>query len=86
MGSVPAQLGPITGAMNWSYELDQVHGIFGRGTISGGGPGPGSVPQNAVEGTVGGPGPQGKIAPSPDYGWTWSTPGIQRQEHITPAL
>ena len=49
--------GSVT-ADNWRDELDQVHGIFGRGAITGGGPGPGSVPQNAVEGTVGGPGPK----------------------------
>ncbi len=74
--------GSVT-ADNWRYELDQVHGIFGRGTISGGGPGPGSVPQNTVEGTVGGPGPRGKMAPSPDYGWTRSTDVLDQVQGIT---
>ncbi|MBQ7273599.1 MAG: TatD family hydrolase [Bacteroidales bacterium] len=69
-------------ADNWRDELDQVHGIFGRGTISGGGPGPSSVPQNTVEGTVGGPGPRGKMAPSPDYGWTKSTDALDQVQGI----
>lgn len=45
--------------------VDQVQGISGRGGISGGGPGPGTVHQNALRGTPGGPGPGDIIAPSP---------------------
>ena len=51
---------------------DQVQGIFGRGGILGGGPGPGTVHQNALRGTPGGPGPGGIIAPSPKSVWTRS--------------
>ena len=58
-----------------STALDQVQGIFGPGAISGAGPGPSSVPLNALEATVGGPGPKGKNTPRPECGWTWSTEG-----------
>jgi len=52
--------------------VDQVQGIFGRGLISGVGPGPGSVPQECVEATCVGPGPGGKKGPRPKSGWTRS--------------
>ena len=52
--------------------VDQVQGIFGRGGISGGGPGPVTMPQNTLRGTPGGPGPGGIIAPSPKSEWTRS--------------
>ena len=55
--------------------VDLVQGTSGRGAISGGGPGPGSVPQNTPGATVGGPGPGGIITPGPKSGWTWSTDG-----------
>ncbi|MBR4596466.1 MAG: FAD-binding protein [Bacteroidales bacterium] len=58
-----------------SSALDQVQGIFGPGAISGAGPGPSSVPLNALEATVGGPGPGDKITPGPKSGWTRSTDG-----------
>ncbi|MBR5403615.1 MAG: hypothetical protein IK113_05270 [Bacteroidales bacterium] len=52
--------------------VDQVQRDFGRGGILGGGPGPGTVHQNALRGTPGGPGPGGIIAPSPKSVWTRS--------------
>ena len=52
--------------------VDQVQGISGRGGISGGGPGPVTMPQNTLRGTPGGPGPGGIIAPSPKSEWTRS--------------
>lgn len=55
--------------------VDLVQGTSGRGAFSGGGPGPGSVPQNTPGATVGGPGPGGIITPGPKSGWTWSTDG-----------
>ncbi len=54
-------------------KVDQVQGVFGRGQILGGGPGPASVPQNAVECGIGGLGPRCEIGPSPKMGWTRST-------------
>ena len=62
--------------------LDLVHGKCGLGAISGGGPGPGSVPQNAPEAIVGGPGPGDKKTPRPERGWTWS----KEVESLTPEL
>ena len=68
--------------------LDLVHGKSGLGAISGGGPGPGSVPQNTPGAIVGGPGPGDKKTPRPESGWTWSkeveslTPKIIRQTII----
>ena len=62
--------------------LDLVHGKSGLGAISGGGPGPGSVPQNAPEAIVGGPGPGDKKTPRPERGWTWS----KEVESLTPEL
>ena len=59
--------------------VDQVQGIFGRGLISGAGPGPGSVAQNSVIGTVGGPGPGGKMGPRPNSGWTRSKEGVGKE-------
>ncbi len=53
--------------------LDQVQGIFGRGQISGGGPGPGSMAPEALEGRSGGPGPGSKIGPGPKSAWTRSS-------------
>ena len=47
--------------------LDQVQGTFGRGPISGAGPGPGNVASRAVQGTSAGPGPGGKIGPGPKF-------------------
>ncbi len=55
--------------------VDQVQGIFGPGAISGGGPGPGTMPQKYLRATLGGPGPGSKNTPSPNEGWTWSTGG-----------
>ena len=55
-----------------SDVVDQVQRDFGRGGISGGGPGPGTVHQNALIGTPGGPGPGDIIAPSPKSVWTRS--------------
>ena len=52
--------------------VDQVQGDLGRGGLLGGGPGPGTVPQNALRGIPGGPGPRGIIAPGPESGWTRS--------------
>ena|GEM_PF-253786 len=66
--------GPKVGQVQGqAAKLDQVQGVFGRGQILGGGPGPASVPQNAVECGIGGPGPRGEIGPSPKMGWTRST-------------
>ena len=62
--------------------LDLVHGKCGLGAISGGGPGPGSVPQNTPGATVGGPGPGDKKTPRPESGWTWS----KEVESLTPEL
>ena len=62
--------------------VDLVHGKSGLGAISGGGPGPGSVPQNAPEAIVGGPGPGDKKTPRPERGWTWS----KEVESLTPEL
>ena len=63
--------------------VDQVQGKSGPGTISGGGPGPGSVAQNSLSGTVGGPGPRDKNAPRPKSGWTRSKEGLdQVQEDV----
>ena len=62
--------------------LDLVHGKCGLGAISGGGPSPGSVPQNAPEAIVGGPGPGDKKTPRPESGWTWS----KEVESLTPEL
>lgn len=68
--------------------LDLVHGKSGLGAISGGGPGPGGVPQNTPGAIVGGPGPGDKKTPRPESGWTWSkeveslTPKIIRQTII----
>ena len=62
--------------------VDLVHGKSGLGAISGGGPGPGSVPQNAPEAIVGGPGPGDKKTPRPESGWTWS----KEVESLTPEL
>ena len=58
--------------------VDQVQGKSGPGTISGGGPGPGSVAQNSLSGTVGGPGPRDKNAPRPKRGWTRSKEGLDQ--------
>ena len=55
--------------------VDLVQGIFGPGAISGGGPGPGTMPQKYLRATLGGPGPGGKNTPGPNEGWTWSTGG-----------
>lgn len=52
--------------------VDQVQGIFGRGGISGGGPGPVTMPQNTLRGTPGGPGPRDINAPGPKSVWTRS--------------
>ena len=62
--------------------LDLVHGKSGLGAISGGGPGPGSVPQNNPGAIVGGPGPGDKKTPRPESGWTWS----KEVESLTPEL
>lgn len=63
--------------------VDQVQGVFGRGHILGGGPGPGSMPQNSPSGTVGGPGPGDKNRPRPNRGWTRSKEGLdQVQEGV----
>ena len=56
-------------------NVDQVQGAFGRGHILGGGPGPATVPQEYLEATPVGPGPGGKIGPSPKTGWTRSNAG-----------
>lgn len=56
--------------------VDLVHGKSGLGAISGGGPGPGSVPQNTPGTIVGGPGPGDKNSPGP------LTPQIIRQTII----
>ena len=53
-------------------EVDQVQGFFGRGPISGAGPGPSSVASTSLQGNIGGPGPGGKSKPRPRNGWTWS--------------
>ena len=55
--------------------VDQVQGVFGPGAISGGGPGPGTMPQKYLSATLGGPGPGGKNTPGPNEGWTRSTGG-----------
>lgn len=52
--------------------VDQVQGIFGRGGISGGGPGPVTMPQNTLRCTPGGPGPRDINAPGPKSVWTRS--------------
>lgn len=52
--------------------VDQVQGIFGRGGVSGGGPGPVTMPQNTLRGTPGGPGPRDINAPGPKSEWTRS--------------
>lgn len=56
--------------------VDLVQGLFGRGGISEGGPGPGTVPQNSPSGTIGGPGPGGKNVPGPKMEKTWSKDGV----------
>ncbi len=58
-----------------AHAVDQVQGISGRGAFLGGGPGPATMPQRYLEGTPGGPGPEGVITPSPKTGWTRSTEG-----------
>ena len=63
--------------------VDQVQGIFGPGPISGAGPGPASVPQSGLGGTIGGPGPGGKIGPSPNEGWTRSKQGLDQVQEYT---
>ena len=50
--------------------MDQVQGTFGRGPISGAGPGPGSMALSGLEGTIGGPGPGDKMGPRPKTGQT----------------
>ena len=52
--------------------VDLVQGVFGRGPISGAGPGPSSVAQNSLRGTVAGPGPRGKSGPRPNVAQTAS--------------
>ena len=54
-------------------EVDQVQGIFGRGSIPGAGPSPSSVASRPLQGIISGPGPGGKSKPRPNIGWTWST-------------
>ena len=53
--------------------VDQVQGLFGRGPISGAGPGPMSMALRPVEGTSAGLGPGDKSGLSPNSGWTRST-------------
>ena len=53
--------------------VDQVQGIFGRGSIPGAGPGPSSVACRPLQGNIGGPGPGDKSEPRPKSGWTWSS-------------
>ena len=52
--------------------VDQVQGLFGRGPISGAGPGPMSMALRPVEGTSAGLGPGDKSGLSPNSGWTRS--------------
>ena len=59
-------------------SVDQVQRSFGPGPILGAGPGPASVALNSLEGTIGGPGPRGKIGPSPNEGWTRSKQGLDQ--------
>jgi len=53
--------------------LDQVQGIYGRGPISGTGPGPMSMAQRPAEGTSAGLSPGDKSGLSPNSDWTRST-------------
>ena len=73
--------GSIT-ADNWQYELDQVHDIFGRGSIPHAGPGPGSMPQNGPEAICAGPGPGGKNEPRPNLPGTSSKFGPDQVHDI----
>ena len=73
LDQVQGQAAKLDQVQDQAAKLDQVQGVFGRGQILGGGPGPASVPQNAVECGIGGPGPRGEIGPSPKIGWTRST-------------
>jgi len=64
--------------------VDQVQGVFGPGPILGTGPGPASMASTGLGGTSGGPGPGGKIGPSPNVEWTRSKQGVdQVQRGIT---
>jgi tRNA(Ile)-lysidine synthase len=58
--------------------LDQVQASSGLSPISGGGPGPASVPPRALEGKSGGLGPGGKSGPGPNCGWTRSKKGMDQ--------
>ena len=64
--------GDVDQVRGFSPDVDQVQGIFGRGLISGAGPGPASVASTALGGTSGGLGPK--------MGWTRSTTGMGRSE------
>lgn len=64
--------------LSTALEVDQVQGKSGRGTISRGGPGPSSVAQNSLSGTVGGPGPGDNNEPRPKMGWTRSRNGVDQ--------
>ena len=55
--------------------VDQVQPMFGPGPILGGGPGPASVAPSGLQGISGGPGPGGKVGPSPKDDWTRSKDG-----------
>ena len=63
--------------------VDQVQGVFGPGPISGAGLGPASVASTGLGGTSGGPGPGGKIGPSPNVGWTRSKQGVDQVQEYT---
>ena len=52
--------------------LDQVQGNFGPGPISGAGPSPTGMDSTCLGATCAGPGPGGKIGPSPKMWWTRS--------------
>ena len=65
--------------------VDQVQPFFGRGLVSGAGPGPASMDSTGLGGVVGGLGPGGKSGLGPKRGWTRSKTPIPAPASIPPA-
>ena len=66
--------------------LDQVHGSFGPGPISGAGPSPADVASRALQGTSGGPGPASKSGPSPKAKFIYVIPDFNNPSGETLSL
>ena len=66
--------------------LDQVHGSFGPGPISGAGPSPIDVASRALQGTSGGPGPASKSGPSPKAKFIYVIPDFNNPSGETMSL